>query len=185
MSIKKDLKYNIIATTGLVGSMWLVHIIDYLWVFEKINSNGIVPRTFDGLDGILWSPFLHGGWDHLIGNSSAIIPLTFIMFLFYKRSSLWAILIIIITGGLMVWLMARGANHIGASGLIYGQVTFLIASGWFRKNIKSIIVALVIGAVYGGMVWGVLPNQQGVSWEGHLFGAIAGVIAAMFLKNKT
>ena len=183
MSIKKDLKYNIFVTAGLVGSMWVIYIFDYLWVFDKVNRNGIVPRSFENIDGILWSPFLHGSFDHIVGNSSAIIPLTFIMVLFYKRSALWAILIIILTGGLMVWLMARGANHIGASGLIYGQVTFLMASGWFRKNIKSITIALVIGAVYGSMVWGVLPNQPGVSWEGHLFGAIAGIIAAMILKN--
>ena len=84
----------------------------------------------------------------------------------------------------MVWLMARGANHIGASGLIYGQVAFLIASGWFRKNLKSVIIAVLIGFIYGGMVWGILPNQPGVSWEGHLFGAVSGVVASIILKNK-
>ena len=94
---RQILKYNIVVTAGLVGSMWVIYIFDYLWVFDKVNRNGIVPRSLENIDGILWSPFLHGSFDHIVGNSSAIIPLTFIMVLFYKRSALWAILIIILT----------------------------------------------------------------------------------------
>lgn len=183
MSIKANLKSNLIKTGGLVGTMWFVHLFDYILVVYSLKKNGIIPRTIASIDGILWAPFLHGDFNHLISNSMALVPLTFVMFLFYKRTTFWAMLIIVISGGLLLWCFGREANHIGASGLIYGQVSFLMASGWFRRNFKAISIALIIGFIYGGLIWGVFPTQPGVSWEGHLFGAVGGVLAAMGLKD--
>jgi membrane associated rhomboid family serine protease len=140
---------------------------------------GVIPRTAIGLRGILFSPVLHVSWSHLMANA---VPLAVMLCLLAlsKKGSLWPITAAIWTlSGLAVWLVGRpGSIQIGASSLIYGLAAFLVTSAWTSRNVKSALVALAVIFFYGGIVWGLLPGTPGVSWEGHLCGAIAGFLVA-------
>jgi len=141
------------------------------------------PRQIDGLIGIFTMPLAHGDFMHLFNNSASIIVLGGFVFHFYKKVAYKVISFIWLFSGVMVWLLARGTTHIGASGIVYGLAFFLFFSGIFRKDRKSMVIALVISFFYGSMVWGVIPGLPGISWEGHLFGAFAGVICAYYFQN--
>ena len=168
----------------LLLSIWAVFLIDII-IPIKINSFGIVPRDVNHLIGILSSPFLHANLFHLISNSVPLFVLSSVMVFFYRKISVWAIIHIAVLGGFMVWLFARNGNHIGASGVIYGLAGFIIAFGIFSKKVLPIIIAVIITFTYGfSMLSGMLPVRSYISWEGHLFGAIAGIIVAYALKNQ-
>lgn len=150
----------------------------------RINSFGIIPRTQRGLIGIFTSPFLHGGLQHLISNSIPLVVMLLTLSVFYEKKWIPVVTIIVIIGGGLTWLFGGDGNHIGASGLIYGLAGFLIANGIIEKNMKSLIITIVIGLLYGGLIFGVLPTDRRISWEGHLFGAVGGVIASFLLRTK-
>ncbi|PCH73019.1 MAG: rhomboid family intramembrane serine protease [Flavobacteriaceae bacterium] len=171
---------------SIVILLWVVFLIDTLLGLH-LTRFGIVPRSIQGLLGIFTAPFLHGGFFHLLSNSVPIFVLSTATFYFYKKEAPGVFLKSIILGGGLVWLFARSANHIGISGLIYSLALFLIVTGFIKKDIKSIIVSAGILFMYGGLIWGVFPGRVSVSWEGHLFGAIAGGIIAYttFKNNKT
>ena len=151
----------------------------------QLDDDGIIPRTEGGLDGVLWAPLLHGGWDHLVANT-----LPFLLFGFLAMAAgigrfVAVTAIIWIVGGLGVWLFAPpGASHIGASGVIFGWLAFLLVRGFVARSLKQIGLAAVLFSFWGGLLWGVLPGQPGISWQGHLFGALAGVLAAWLLVPK-
>lgn len=178
---------------GFIVCIWVIHFLDLIipdqWIYLK--SFGIIPRTTRGLIGIIASPFLHGSIFHLVGNTVPLIVLGMLLVSIYDRIAFGVLGFIVFTGGGLVWLLARQearpgvlANHIGASGVIYGMAGFLIAYGLLKKNVTSILVAAGVIFLYGGsMIGGLLPVNTFVSWEGHLFGAIAGVLAA-FLYSK-
>ena len=162
-----------------------IYIIFAISIFIPINQFGIIPRTPWGLVGILTSPFLHGGIRHLISNTIPLIVLLIILNYFYQQKALSVIAFTIIIGGLFVWIFARNANHIGASGLIYGLAAFLIANGFIEKKFVPLLISIGVILLYGGLIWGVFPSTYGrVSWESHLFGAIAGILIALVLKGK-
>ena len=144
---------------------------------------GILPRDGFGLMGIITAPLIHGDFSHLISNTFPIIVLGWIVFFFYPKISFFLFTFVYIITGLLVWLLAREVYHIGASGLVYGFVSFLFFSGIFRRDNKSVALALIITFLYGGLVWGVLPGMKGISWESHLFGAIAGLVAAYIFRK--
>jgi membrane associated rhomboid family serine protease len=133
----------------------------------------------------LLSPFLHANFAHLLSNTIPLAVFTFVLLIFYERMAIWVILGSVLIGGLMVWLLARGGtNHIGASGLIYALAAFLITSGLIRKKWILMLVSIVLGVAYASLIWGVIPGIAGpnISWEAHLYGAIAGVILAFLFK---
>ena len=168
---------------GALGVMWAVEILDV--VAGDLDSNGIQPRMLDGLDGILWSPFLHSGFPHLIANTIPFAILSGLTLIRGTRRWISASLIIIALGGLLVWLLALGSNenHIGASGWVFGLFGFLVASAFFERRPLSIGIGLVTLFLYGGTIlFGLVPTP-GISWEGHLFGFIAGVVAARVLTK--
>lgn len=175
----KGLKYSL----TFVALLWVI-----LAVTSIINIKaglGIRPRDIVGLIGIVTSPFIHGDIYHLASNTLPLIILMTMLFAFYARIALRVILGVVFIGGLLVWTISLGDNHIGASGLIYGMAAFLFFSGIFRRNLISIIITIVIFFLYGGLVWGVLPGKVGISWEGHLFGALAGgLLAFLYRKEK-
>jgi len=142
---------------------------------------GIIPRSIIGLRGILFGPLLHGSWGHLFAN---VGPLTVMLALlsFNKKRSLWSTTWAIwMTTGLAIWMVGRpGSIQIGASGLIYGLATFLITAALRGRDFFSAFIAFLVIVLYGGMVWGLLPVHPGVSWEGHLCGAIAGIVVASY-----
>lgn len=145
---------------------------------------GIVPRSPEGARGILFAPLLHGDFTHLISNSVPLVVLGTGLLYLYRRVSWWVVLIVYVLGGAGVWLFARPASvHIGASGLIYGFAAFIFFSGLLRRDPPSIALALVVTFLYGGMVWGVLPLEPGVSFEAHLSGALAGILCAFLFRN--
>lgn len=162
--------------------LWVIHLITYLVEIYPYKL-GILPRNFSGLVGVLTSPLIHGGFSHLISNTAPLVFMGLGIFYFYPKVAYKVFTIIYLGTGILVWLFAREVYHIGASGIIYGFVSFLFFSGIFRKDNRSIALALVVILFYGGLIWGVLPVEQGVSWESHLFGAIVGVIAAFLFRK--
>lgn len=180
-SLIGTIKAHAVLLISLLGIMWAVEILDHL-PFVHLDRFGIRPRSVSGLVGIVCAPFLHAGFGHLIANSIPFVILGGIVFL-GGRGVFWRVtLFVTLAGGLGVWLFAgRFTNHIGASGLIFGYLGFLIARGFFEKSLPWMLTACAILAAYGGLLFGVLPIRAGVSWQGHLFGFIAGIGAARLL----
>ena len=169
---------------GGLGLMWLVEILDSFAFDSGLQAHGIEPRQIDGLEGVVFAPLLHGGWTHLISNSVPFVVLGALVMTYGLRRWMAATGIITVVAGLATWLLARSGNHIGASILVFGYFGFLLGMAWFERSVKSIGIAVLVAVVYGGLIWGVVPTDSGVSWEGHLFGAIAGVGAAGFLAGR-
>ena len=184
--------------TWKVGGVTIVSFVALLWLIEgwdalhqqRLNQDGIRPLETDGLWGILWAPLLHADWAHLIANTGPALVLGFLVTLAGMGRFLGATLIIWILGGFGTWLIGnigapRGVEsvHIGASGLIFGWLTFLIVFGFFTRHAWQIVVGIIVLFVYGGVLWGALPGTFGVSWQGHLCGGIAGVFAAYLLSS--
>lgn len=174
-----------------VALLYLIELIDWL-TRGSLEDNGIRPLEADGLKGIIFAPLLHGGWDHLLANTIPALVLGFLVTLAGIGRFFVATAIIWILGGFGTWLIGNigschlETNHIGASGLIFGWLTFLLVFGWLTRHVWQIVTSLVVGFVYGGILLGALPVLDrcgGVSWQGHLCGAIAGVIAAYLLSG--
>ncbi|MEJ7584712.1 MAG: rhomboid family intramembrane serine protease [Acidimicrobiales bacterium] len=144
----------------------------------RLDRFGIRPRRFDGLDGIVFSPFLHDGLGHLIANSVPFLLLGAVIALGSARRFLLVTAIIAVVAGVGTWLTGPDNSvHIGASGLVFGYVTYLVSRGVFARNLAYLAGGVVVLMVYGGVLWGLLP-RPGISWQGHLFGALGGVLAA-------
>jgi len=179
---KDDIFQQLIFPIGTVVLMWLVKIIE-VTKGTKFTRWGIFPRDWDGFIGIFTAPFIHSDWQHLMSNSLPMLMLMGIVMVFYKRVAIPSIIIITILTGFTVWLFARESYHIGASGVVYGLVAFLAWTGIFRRNLKSIILSLVILVMYGGYFHGIVPTKEGVSWESHLFGGMVGIFTAFLFMN--
>ena len=170
---------------GFVAALWLIELVDQLVFHQTLDRNGIRPRSANGLPGILVAPFLHGGIGHLLANSAPLLVLGWLVLLRGMAVFLTVSAIAIVVGGLGVWLFASpNTIHIGASGLIFGYLGYLLLRGYFERSVASILVAVVVGVLYGGALWSVLPSRPGISWEGHLFGFLAGALAARLLTNR-
>lgn len=149
-----------------------------------LNDDGIVPREVSGLDGILWAPLLHADWQHLLANTLPVLVLGFLALAGGLGQFLAVTATIWIVGGLGTWLTgAENSVHIGASGLIFGWLTFLLVRGFFARSFGQIALAVLLFMLYGGTLLGVLPGQAGISWQGHLFGAIGGLLAARLVAS--
>ena len=172
-----QLKTNLLLLLGAVALLWAVEAANLLTGHE-LNSWGILPRTLTGLRGIPLSPFLHGNLSHLLVNTVPFLVLGGLVALQGRRAFLSVSFFVVVCGGTALWLFGRTAYHIGASGLIFGYFGYLVARAWYDRSLWSILVALVTLFFYGGLVWGVLPTNAYISWEGHLFGLLAGILAA-------
>lgn len=150
----------------------------------SFSNLGIFPHTIQGLLGIITAPLIHGDLNHLYSNSVPLLALGTGSIYFFRKHALYIFLIIYLLTGLLVWLLARPVWHIGASGIIYGLAAFLLFSGVMRRFPAMLAVSLLVIFLYGGMVWGLLPVQPGVSWESHLAGAVAGFLSAIIFRNK-
>lgn len=164
-----------------IAFMWLVFIMD-TYLNLGLNRLGILPRTSTGLIGIVTAPFLHGNWQHLISNTITLAVLITVLIIFYENIAGWVIILSMLLGGLLIWVFGRQVYHIGASALIYSIAAFLISIGIFRTTFKTLIIAIIIIVLYGGLIYGVLPTDEKISWEGHLLSAIAGVIIAYQMR---
>jgi membrane associated rhomboid family serine protease len=167
-----------IVVGAMTALLYLVELVDVI-VPADLDVNGVVPRSLGGLDGIVWMPFLHGGWPHLLSNTLPFIVLGFLVFANGLGQWIAVTTTIWVVGGLGVWLTgASGSVHVGASGVIFGWMLFLLVRGVFNRSFRQLAVAVVLLAYWGTMLFGVLPGDPGISWQGHLFGALGGVLAA-------
>jgi len=160
-----------------VALLWLVECVNAL-LDHRLNRWGILPRTLAGLAGILLSPFLHGSFAHLILNTLPLVTLGGFVALQGTRIFFAVSLWIILLSGAALWLLGRSAYHVGASSVLFGYFGYLVARGWCERSVTALLVALLTLVLYGGIVWGVLPTRPFISWEGHLFGLLAGVLVA-------
>ena len=149
-----------------------------------LRSFGLRPRTIEGLIGILTYPLLHSGWEHITNNSVTAFVLLFGMFSFYGRLGWQVLAWSWIMSGLWMWIAARDGNHIGFSGVIYALASFIFFAGVIRKYFRLMALSAVVVFLYGSMVWGIFQMNPQISWEGHLFGAIAGIILAFYFKQS-
>lgn len=184
-AIARELKTQILILGGCVGLFWFLEIVDS-YLGGRLDVYGIIPRNAIGLRGILFSPFLHGGFAHLSANTVPFLVLGWLIMLRETSDFFVVTIISMLVGGLGVWLFAPPYSiHIGASGVIFGYFGFLLLRGYFERSFAAILFSLIVGSLYGGIIWGVLPGQPGISWQGHLFGFIGGAIAARLLaRNK-
>jgi membrane associated rhomboid family serine protease len=170
---------------ALLAWLWLLEVADTL-TGHQLDNLGIRAQEIDGLPGIISAPFLHAGWDHLISNSVPFFVLGFLVLLGGLARWLLSSLISILTSGLAAWLLTPGEVIIlGASGLIFGWLTYLLARGVWSRRAGQIVVAIGVLVLYGGLIFGVLPGQAGVSWQAHLGGAVGGVLAAWLLHRRS
>ncbi|MFN8337738.1 MAG: rhomboid family intramembrane serine protease [Saprospiraceae bacterium] len=179
----KTFIYNIRYPILLLAIMWLVRLADSIWSLG-FSVLGINPRVLTGLPGILTTPFIHGSWSHLASNSLPLFTLSTILVLFYKKVASQVFIFIILGSGILIWLFARPSYHIGASGLVYGLISFIFFTGLFKKNAKSVVLSLIVLTLYAGSVESLFPNvAKNISWESHLFGAIVGLVTAFVFRN--
>lgn len=173
--VLRHLRYLLI----MVMVLWALELIDSLFFKQNLNLLGIRPRSISGLQGILFAPLLHGGFSHLAANTLPFLVLGFFVMLRGLGRFIQVTALIWFIGGAGIWLTG-GANtlHIGASIIIFGYLGYLLARAYFERSILTLMIALFVGLLYGGMIFGVLPIRAGVSWQGHLFGFVGGVLAA-------
>lgn len=174
---------SIVIPLRFVFLMWLVFFIEISYEWNAIIF-GITPRTSQGLLGILFAPLVHGNIFHLFSNTIPLFFLGTLLFYFYGRMGRTVFFRAYIWTNSMVWLFARSANHIGASGLVYGLAFFLIFFGIFRRDFLSMFISAVTVFMYGGVFYGVLPVDPAISWESHISGALVGTYTAIDLRNK-
>ncbi len=162
--------------------LWIV-----FWVEGKyglyFTKYGLYPRTFKGLRGIFFSPFIHGGLKHLSNNSIPIFILMTTLFYFYRKIAIKILIYGTLLSGILTWIIARQSYHIGASGIVYLLFSFILFSGLIRKYYRLIAVSLIVIFLYGGMIWYILPVKEEVSWEGHLSGFLIGLLFAIIYRK--
>ncbi len=170
---------------AIVAILWALEIVDQIILRGTLDASGIRPRTWSGLGQILIAPWLHVGFGHLAANTVPLIVLGWLVMLRRTRDFIVVTLVSVLVSGLGIWLLG-GANtiHLGASGVIFGLLGALLARAYFERSWVALGLAIVAGLLYGGMLWGVLPGAPGVSWLGHFFGFVGGVLAARLLADE-
>jgi membrane associated rhomboid family serine protease len=168
----------------LLAGLWMLEFVDQL-SGNELDQFGIHAREIDGMPEICTAPFLHAGWNHLISNSLPFYILGFLVLLSGLARWLASSLIIIIVSGMAAWSLTPAHTIIlGASGLIFGWLTYLLARGIWSRRPAQVVLAVIVLLLYGGLIWGVLPGTAGVSWQAHLGGAVGGVLAAWLLHRR-
>jgi membrane associated rhomboid family serine protease len=179
-----EVKGQITILVALVGIMWGVEILDTYVFRHGLYLWGILPREAIGLRGIIFAPFLHANFPHLIANTVPFIVLGWLIMAQNVADFAIVSVICALIGGLGTWLFGHRGLHIGASGVIFGYLGFLLTRFYFDRTLMSGLVALFVGTTYGSVVWGIFPSLPGISWEGHLFGFLGGIFAARFVVNS-
>ena len=184
-AIARELKTHTTILGGAIAIMWILEIIDLFFLRGRLNAYGIRPHTIIGLRGILFAPFLHAGLGHLIANTIPFLTLGWLIMLRETSDFFIVTAITTVVSGLGVWLFGNPYSvHIGASGVVFGYLGFLLLRGYFERSFIAIALSLIVGFFYSGVIWGILPTQRGISWEGHLFGFIGGILAARLLSRR-
>lgn len=178
-------KTGAVVLGGALLVMWVLEVADLLFFGGALDAYGIRPRSADGLDGIFLSPFLHGGLVHLANNSVPFAVLGVLVLLSGLRRFVVTTLLSLLVGGLGVWLVGMpNTVHIGASGVVFGYLGYLLLRGYFSRSAGAILLSLLLVVLYGGVLWGLLPLQAGISWSAHLFGFLGGGLSAYLLDRR-
>jgi membrane associated rhomboid family serine protease len=181
---RKKFLLSLIIPGIFISLMWLVKVVEILFGID-LSSFGIYPLTVRGLQGIIFSPFIHADFEHLFNNSLPLFLLTVALFSFYSAVALRVFIWTFFLTGFLVWLAGRDAWHIGASGLVYGLASFLFFSGIIRRYFRLIALSLLIVFLYGSMVWGLFPGiYKNVSWESHMLGFFSGVALSVWYSKE-
>ncbi len=179
---KRIFFHSLILPAAFVFTFWIVEIIEQTFNLNFVRF-GIYPLHLKGIPGILFSPFIHSGFNHLISNSVPFFILMFALIYYYRRISYRIFIQLYILSGICVWLSGREAWHIGASGVIYAMAAFHFVSGIIRNDTRLLTLSVTVVFLYGGLIWGMLPINPEISWEGHLWGAVSGVVLALFYRK--
>lgn len=184
MSIRRNLRRCVGILAALIGVIWLVEILDIAVFGGRLQTYGILPRTEQGLTGILLAPLLHGEIDHLLANTGGLLIFGGLILLRNERH-FWTVTFIgALASGAGTWLFGRSGIHIGASGIVFAYFGYLLATGWFERRVGSLLLSIVVFMIWGPTLLGVMPTERGISWEGHVFGLIGGILAAWFLAGR-
>jgi len=168
---------------GFVALIWVIQLLD--WALDLGPEDfGVRPRQLAGLPGIFFAPLVHGGFAHLLANSPPLLVLGTAMLYLYPSAALRVLPAVYLGTGVAVWLFARGSAHVGASGLIYGLVSYIFVAGLIRRDRRAIAASLLVCFMYGALIWGLLPIEPGVSWETHLAAALIGIVLAIALRRR-
>lgn len=171
-----------------VSLVWLTFLVDNAGLLGSFSQWGIRPGTVSGLKGIIFSPFIHASFNHLISNTLPLLILIWFLFYFYNKIALSVFLLLWLLSGVTTWLIGRGSVHVGASGLVFAILFFLFFSGLFRKYIPLVAVSMIVAFIYGSTVWSIFPVTElvdpSISWEGHLSGAISGLLLAIIFRKQ-
>ncbi len=183
VSDKKKFIHSLIFPTLFLLVIWTVKITEIITDIS-FAGYGVYPLKAKGLIGILLAPLIHGNLNHILANTTPIFVLMTAVFYFYSRVAYKVFFISYIVSGFWVWVSARPAYHIGASGLVYAFAAFIVVTGIIKNNKNLMALSLAILFIYGSMIWGILPNEPHISWESHLMGMISGILLALYYKNE-
>lgn len=178
----RHLKRSFTVVATFTAVLWLIKIVEMAYG-AHLARYGVYPGQLSGLTGILWAPLIHSSFSHLLANTAPLLILGTALLYGYPKSAKIVIPAVYFGTGLGVWLFARHAFHIGASGLTFGFMFFVFTVGVLRWDRRAIALSLVVFLLYGGMIWGIFPNKPGISFESHLIGAMIGIALAVLLRN--
>lgn len=181
--MKKNFRNAVFTVLALLALLWAIEILDRVLEL-RLYRLGVYPLAVNGLPGILFGPLIHGSWGHLLSNSFALLILGTALLYGYPNSAKPALLLIYLGSGIGVWLFARSSFHFGASGLTHGMMFFIFTSGVLRRDRLSIALSMIVFFIYGSMIWTIFPQEPGISYESHFFGAVTGILAAFLFRNN-
>lgn len=180
---RREFITSISIPVAFVMLLWFIKAAEFVTGYD-LTFLGLFPGSISGLKGIIFAPLIHGNFDHLFSNSIPVLFLSWGIIYFYPSAAVKVIPMVYFIPSILDWFFARPSYHIGASGLIYGFVSFLFFSGIIRRDKRAVALALVVTFLYGGLVWGVLPLDNYVSYETHLFGSFTGIVSAFLFRKS-
>lgn len=178
----RRLRRSLILTATFAAVLWLSKLVEAGFGLDLVHY-GVYPHKLDGLVGILWAPLIHGSFPHLIANTVPIVVLGTALLYGYPKAARIVVPVVYLGSGAGVWLFARDAYHIGASGLSFGMMFFVFTAGVLRRDRRALGISLAVFFLYGGMLAGLFPGDPGISFEGHISGAVCGIALAILLKR--
>jgi membrane associated rhomboid family serine protease len=181
--VRKELISSALIPAILVVVFVCVKLLEVTLSTDLVH-HGVYPRSASGLVGILLFPFIHADWKHLFNNSSAIFVLGTMLYFFYRPMASKTLLWVYLLSGVWLWVGGRSNYHIGASAIVYGLFGFLFVSGLLRRHLKLMALSLLVVFLYGSLVWGIFPIDHQISYEGHLFGLLAGLVVALVYRHQ-
>lgn len=187
--LRKKIRLSVVPAIVLSGLLWIVFVVDYSGLTDfNFSRLGVYPLKLSGLWGVVFSPFIHASFSHLLSNTIPLIILMSMLFYFYSPIAFSSFALLWLFSGIITWLIGRNSFHVGASGLVFALVFFLFFSGLLRRHIPLAAVSMIVAFVYGGTVWSMFPVTQyidvSISWEAHLAGAIAGLMVALLYRKQ-